>query len=85
MDKLKNYEFLAMLEVEKRVHLLSGYANNANPLFTNETLEGLDKELENLSAAYISQNELTVAESEIIYRINAESHATLLLKATADI
>lgn len=78
MDKIKNYEFLAMLEVEKKVALLSGSANAINAQFTSEAVMELDRELENLSTAYISQNELSVAESEIIYRINTQSHTKLL-------
>ncbi len=82
MDKIKNYEFLAMLEVEKKVALLSGSATVSNSIFTNEAVMELDKELENLSAAYISQNGLTVAESEMIYKINTQSHTSLLEKAS---
>ncbi len=86
MDKIEKYEFLARLEVEKKVRLIPTHNGSKESILdvldlTIETVVALDKELIKLSSDYILQNRLTEEEAWAIKEINAASLAALLVKS----
>ncbi len=88
MDKLINYEFLAKLEVEKKVSLIPEPDDTREGILhvldiTADVVNELDKSLAQLSEEYIAQNDVTQYQLVSIHRINAKSLSSLLSKAFA--
>lgn len=86
MDKLKNYEFLAKLEVEQKAMLIPEPAASREGILqvlgiTADVVNELDKSLAALSEEYIAQNAITADQAVSIHLINAKSLYSLLSKA----
>lgn len=86
MDIIKNYKFLATLEVEEKLSLVPELPQNRDGilvllgLVTDVVME-LDKSLSQLFSAFTSQNEMSSIQLEAIIAINSDSLAMLLSRA----